>query len=416
MCQSSFLQNPGDIITETEVKDIISLLASDSLRGRGNGSKDLLKAGLFIGEKFKQAGLKSLSYQLGFFIPFFPFSKKELAYPDILEWNEIPVSADKFMFINPEPGNYSSKKLNDFKIIKIDSSFTNQTLLQDNTSDSDVLIWTSTKQVNSENIFPDIILMPEKGINHSFLLVYSEVSPDSLLLKGVDDYYNSLGYNIVGMLPGKSKPGEIVVFSAHYDHVGIDHNQKKDSILNGANDDASGVTALLLLAKYFAKKGNNERTILFCAFSGEEVGLRGSTNFINYLNPEKIIAGINIEMIGVPQYGRNKIFITGEKYSSLPSILKDKMKNENIKIKEEPDLRKRLFFRSDNLPFALAGVPAHTIMSSNDDDRCYHKPCDEIKRIDFAHMTQIIRAIALASESLINGKLTPTRINVDELR
>jgi Iap family predicted aminopeptidase len=258
--------------------------------------------------------------------------------------------------------------------------------------------------------------MPEKGIARSFLLVYSDAPPDSILLRGVDDYYNSLGYNVIGMLPGKSKPDEIILFSAHYDHMGVNRNKRRDSILNGANDDASGVTALLLLANYFAKKGDNERTILFCAFSGEELGLRGSANFINYLNPEKIIAGINIEMIGVPQYGMNTVFITGTQYSTLPSILKSNMKEAGIKIKPEPDLRKKLFQRSDNYTFAKNGVPAHTIMSSDDDDRCYHKPCDEINRINIAHMTQVIGAIALASESLINGKETPTRVKVEDLK
>jgi Zn-dependent M28 family amino/carboxypeptidase len=248
------------------------------------------------------------------------------------------------------------------------------------------------------------------------LLVYSDVSPDSLLLTGVDDYYNSLGYNVVGMLPGKSKPDEIVLFSAHFDHLGINRNQKKDSILNGANDDASGVTALLLLAEYFAKKGDNERTILFCAFSGEELGLKGSANFINYLNPEKVIAGINIEMIGVPQYGINNVFITGTQYSSLPSILNQRSKEMGIKVKPEPDLRKRLFQRSDNYTFVKAGVPAHTIMSSDDDDKCYHKPCDEVQRINIPHMTQIIRTIAVMSESIISGKETPTRVKMEDLR
>jgi hypothetical protein len=411
-----FAQTHADFIKEAEVARTIQVLASDSLRGRGNGTPDLLKAGFFIADRFQRAGLRSLSNQLGFYIPFFPFSDREQAFPDILEWNDKPVSADKFMFINPKPGNYATRKLNDFKVIQTDSCFTNQILNLYDSSDRDILIWTSKKQPDNENIFPEVILIPEKGISRSFLLVYSDIPPDSMLLTGVDDYYNSLGYNIIGVLPGKSKPEEIVLFSAHYDHLGVNHNRKKDSILNGANDDASGVTALIHLAEYFAKKGDNERTILFCAFSGEELGLKGSANFINYLNPEKVIAGINIEMIGVPQYGINNIFITGTQYSSLPSVLNQRSKEMGIKIKPEPDLRKRLFQRSDNYTFVKAGVPAHTIMSSDDDDKCYHKPCDEVKRINIPHMTQIIRTIAVMSESIISGIETPTRVKAEELR
>jgi hypothetical protein len=100
-------QNSTDFIQETEAAKTIQVLASDSLRGRGNGTPDLLKAGFFIADKFKQAGLKSLNYQLGFFIPFFPFGGTEQTFPDILEWNDKPVSANKFMFMNPEPGNYA---------------------------------------------------------------------------------------------------------------------------------------------------------------------------------------------------------------------------------------------------------------------------------------------------------------------
>ncbi|HRF19915.1 MAG TPA: M28 family peptidase, partial [Chitinophagaceae bacterium] len=75
---------------------------------------------------------------------------------------------------------------------------------------------------------------------------------------------------------GRTKADEVLVFSAHYDHMGIINGNSKDSIMNGANDDASGTTAMLALAEYFAMRGDNERTLLFCAFAGEEFGLVGS--------------------------------------------------------------------------------------------------------------------------------------------
>jgi Zn-dependent M28 family amino/carboxypeptidase len=171
------------------------------------------------------------------------------------------------------------------------------------------------------------------------------------------------------------------------------------------------VTALLLLAKYFAQKNDNERTILFCAFAGEELGLLGSKDFVNYFNPATIMAGINIEMIGIPQYGKNNIFITGYDRSSLPEILEKQLAATPVRVKAGPSEEKELFKRSDNFPFVEKGVPAHTIMSSDDDDKCYHRPCDEVKRINIPHMTTIVKAIASAAETLIDGKETPTRIN-----
>ena len=76
--------------------------------------------------------------------------------------------------------------------------------------------------------------------------------------------------NVVGVLPGKSRPEEVVIFSAHYDHIGVIGAVNQDSIANGADDDASGVTAVIELAKYFATQNNNERTLVFIALTAEE--------------------------------------------------------------------------------------------------------------------------------------------------
>jgi Zn-dependent M28 family amino/carboxypeptidase len=231
----------------------------------------------------------------------------------------------------------------------------------------------------------------------------------------VNSYYENVGYNIVGILPGLSKPNEIILFSAHYDHEGVyRRGKKKDSILNGANDNGSGVTALVMLAKYFSQRRDNERTIMFCAFAGEELGLLGSKDFVNHIDPVSIIAGINIEMIGIPQYGKNSVFITGSDRSTLPSILEKQLASTPVKVKMGPSEEKELFKRSDNFPFVEKGIPAHTIMSSDDDDKCYHQPCDEVKRIDIPHLTMITKAIAVATKTLISGEDTPSRIVTSE--
>jgi Peptidase family M28 len=100
--------------------------------------------------------------------------------------------------------------------------------------------------------------------------------------------------NVTGMLPGRSKSAEIVLISAHFDHLGTDPQLKKDSIFNGANDNASGVAVLIAMARYYAEQQNNERTILFCAFNSEEKGLVGSAAFAEKTDADKIIAGINL--------------------------------------------------------------------------------------------------------------------------
>ncbi|OSZ73805.1 hypothetical protein CAP36_17545 [Chitinophagaceae bacterium IBVUCB2] len=213
--------------------------------------------------------------------------------------------------------------------------------------------------------------------------------------------------NVIGMLPGNKYPDEAVIFSAHYDHV------KGKEIHNGANDNASGTAAVLMLAKYFAMRKDNERTIVFCLFAGEELGLLGSKLFAKTILPETIKAMINIEMIGVTnRTGKNAFFLTGDTYSNMKKILAKNLEGTEVKLKKEGADPRFLFMRSDNYPFAKLGVPAHTIMCSDDNDPCYHKPCDDVERIDTENMTRIIQAIAIASHSLISGLDTPKRIRL----
>lgn len=247
----------------------------------------------------------------------------------------------------------------------------------------------------------------------SYFQPFDAEVPDASKTKKVSAAFDSASVllNVIGVLPGKSKPAEAVIFSAHYDHLGTDRAIGRDSVFNGANDNASGIAALLALAHYYALRNDNERTIVFCAFAGEELGLWGSKAFVQSVNAEKIKAVINLEMVGRAGIGKNAFFITGAHYSDLQKIFVKNLKGSSVKLRYEPSFEKQLFKRSDNYPFALKGVPAHTVMSSDDDDGCYHQPCDELERLDIKHMMEIVKAIAVACTTLINGTDTPTRIN-----
>lgn len=227
--------------------------------------------------------------------------------------------------------------------------------------------------------------------------------------------------NVIGFIAGKSRPDEIVVFSAHYDHLGVedsakgkqgDRNKNKDKIYNGANDDASGVTALIQLAKYYQQRKDNERSIVFVAFSGEEAGGFGSQAFANSINPDQVVAMFNIEMIGTPsKWGNDSAYITGYDKSDFGAILQKNLQGSNFKFHPDPYLDKDLFYRSDNATLAAQGVPAHTISTSKmDNEPYYHTVADEIATLDIANMTAIIKAIALSATSIVNGDSTPTRI------
>lgn len=217
--------------------------------------------------------------------------------------------------------------------------------------------------------------------------------------------------NVIGILPGKSKPEEFVVFSAHYDHLGLTKNGV-DKIYNGANDDASGTTAVIALAKYFKELNQNERTIVFVAFTGEEVGGYGSKFFSENIDYKKVVAMFNIEMIGTEsKWGKNSAYITGFEKSDFGKILQKNLQGSNFSFNPDPYPQEQLFYRSDNARLAALGVPAHTISTSKmDSEPNYHKLSDEVSTLDLDNMTEIIKSIAISSQTIVGGKDTPSRV------
>ena len=219
--------------------------------------------------------------------------------------------------------------------------------------------------------------------------------------------------NVVAVLPGKTKKDEYVVFSGHYDHLGIGKSNKdQDSVYNGANDDASGTAAVIMLSQYFSRLKNNERTIIFVAFTAEEIGGFGSRYFSKKLDPAKVVALFNIEMIGTEsKWGTNSAYITGYEKSDFGKILQDNLAGSAFHFEPDPYPKQNLFYRSDNATLAELGVPAHTISTSKmDTEKFYHTQEDEIETLDMNNMAEIIKAIAISSVTILSGKDTPTRV------
>ncbi|WP_152287507.1 M20/M25/M40 family metallo-hydrolase [Flavicella marina] len=222
--------------------------------------------------------------------------------------------------------------------------------------------------------------------------------------------------NIIGVLKGTSLKDEWVVVSAHYDHLGILKAVKGDSIANGADDDASGVTAVLTLANYFKNKGPFKRSIVFIAFTGEEKGLWGSTYFGTQVNADKCIAGINIEMIGKDsKFGPKTAFLTGFERSDFGKIIQKNLKGTDYTLHPDPYKKFNLFYRSDNASLARLGVPAHTFSTCPiDKDLYYHTVDDEVETLEVSTIANTIKAIAIGTESIIDGVDTPTRVSVEK--
>ena len=192
--------------------------------------------------------------------------------------------------------------------------------------------------------------------------------------------------NILGYLPGKDPDlqEEFIVFGAHHDHIGV-RGDSEDNIYNGAEDNATGTTAVLALAAYFAKLGGNKRSLLFVTFAAEEIGMVGSRQLVEDLPfpKSRIKAVINFEMIGKPSdSGEAECYLTGWERSDLGSIMQESLGDFPLALHAGPEIAKRLYYASDNISFARADVVAHTlagIQSTN--DPLAHHPDDEYETL-----------------------------------
>ena len=214
--------------------------------------------------------------------------------------------------------------------------------------------------------------------------------------------------NVVGLLPGTDKKDEYLVVSAHYDHVGTGNPVAGDGIYNGADDDASGTTAVVLLAEDLAKLPAPRRSVLFVCFSGEEKGLLGSKAFGERppVPREQIVANLNIEMIGRPLEGNEgKAWITGSGYSDFAAIVGAGLERAGVSLVGF-EMADRLFAQSDNYSLARHGIVAHSI-SAGSLHQDYHRPSDEVERLDIPHMAKIITGLREATLELANRDAAP---------
>ena len=208
--------------------------------------------------------------------------------------------------------------------------------------------------------------------------------------------FKSPAFNIVGVIEGSDPKlkNEFVVLSAHYDHIGVEKNKKEDVINNGANDDASGVTAVAEMAKYFAQTKSNKRSILVVFFAGEEKGLLGSKSLVQKLKKQNfnLYAQLNIEMIGVPMKRDYLAYITGFDKSNMADKINEYTGKKTIGFLPK-EAEYKLFYRSDNYSFYEAfKKPCQSISTFDFENfEFYHHPSDEFKLMDIPHMTSFIQ-------------------------
>ena len=417
---SSFYTTAEIIPSEQVIKDI-TYLASDDLKGRASFSPEIDKAANYIAKRFAEIGLQPLHSES--FLQTFTVSQIQ---PNTLSVN---LNGEK---ISPKNTAIAST----IEKLEWDSNVAQVHIIN---KDDDMR--TALRELNQQGGQHLIVIdnshkktfkayqgyfnrgLTKLSLEHSGALVLV-LRDDNSVESKIEQYKVSASAtitqqtltNVVGVLPGKQSPEDIVLYSSHYDHLGVTEDGKQ--IYNGADDDASGTTAVLNLAQFFANKGDNKRSLMFSAFTAEEIGGFGSKYFSQQLNPDHVVAMINIEMIGKPsKFGAGTIWMTGMERSNLGKLLNKNLVEINTQIYQDPYPEQGLFYRSDNATLARLGVPAHSFSSTQlDKDQHYHKVTDDINSLDLSSMHKVIETLATATQPLVDGLATPTRIDKAQVR
>ena len=409
-------QNIQKIINQVQVERIENALAHDSMQGRKTFTEGIDKAANFIAAEFKKAKLKPINSTEGYLQKFIMIKPKLIAVNGLADG--IVVESKNIVAVTCLPNLNVTEKSNytQFSITKGANIFAEaQRIAQLN---DNAIVWVDTSFSKSFGRLTFLKRQLFKS-NNSVVFVLTSSVPKTYSIQATHEITEQKAANVVGVLPGKTKPKEYVIFSAHYDHLGISSKPlNNDSIFNGANDDASGTAAVIMLANYFSTIKNNERTIVFVAFTAEEIGGFGSQYFSKQYNPQQVVAMFNIEMIGTEsKWGKNSAYITGFDKTNMGEILQKNLKGTPFNFYPDPYVSEDLFYRSDNATLAKLGVPAHTISTSKmDNEPNYHKLSDEVATLDLNNMTAIIRSIALSATSIIKGKDTPSRVDAQLLK
>lgn len=428
-------QRKGPAIKQANVERIIRTLAADDMMGRASGKPGGLQAARFLAAEFDRIGLQKMS-GLDTYEQVFPAYEVNPGAASVT-LNGAAVAPADIIAVSGVPAlSWTSEDAAPAQVVVIgpEANVRQQmgALLQP-TANTLVLV----DPVHAQRFKQLADYLNHSGLRGEqpkpFASVFALASAPPAPIKFAAAASTAIRpvelRNVVGVLPGRAKDkaraAEMVVFSGHYDHIGILPAVAGDSIANGADDDASGTTAVVALAEYFKKnkldvpvgehfkkRKKNQRTLVFVAFTAEEIGGFGSQYFSRQIDPQKVVAMFNIEMIGKEaKFGPQTAFITGYERSDFGKLLQQNLQGTPFRFEPDPYPEQNLFYRSDNATLARLGVPAHTISSDQiPTDKLYHSVDDEVESLNLTNMTAIITAIARSATGIVAGEQTPTRI------
>jgi len=402
-------------ISQEETTRLVKTLSDDQMQGRAAFTPGIDQAAAFISQEFRQLGLAPLPGEDDLLQTFNVYRIRPVAAEVSLAGKKRDTTS-AFALTNAPEVNWTHQQPRELHYVD-EKANARQVFAQLSKQDKEMLVLVHPAHADVFRAYQQYYgagsVKQQLEESKTKVFVLSEDSKPRRYHIRLQNKIEQLPLsNVAGMIAGK-RPDQFVIFSSHYDHIGTRTAIDGDTIANGADDNASGTAAVLQLAKYYKQQPQPERTLLFVAFTAEEIGGYGSQYFSRQLNPDQIVAMFNIEMVGKPsKFGPNSAYLTGFERSSLGKLMQQQLQGSSYSIHPDPYPEQRLFYRSDNATLARLGVPAHTISSVQiDQDTTYHTVKDELAMLDLPHLTHMIRAIAKASQAVVNGSQTPTRVD-----
>lgn len=420
-----------------EVESHLRFLASDALHGRGSGTRDEWIAATYLGAQLQRYGLEPMGDD-GWFVQAIEIQRFEAESPT-LSTGEQTLTHGRQMLVRtvttpraagplvryaagatPEPGSVVVLPA-DTPLADAVGAVSRAAIVLQRETPATRERWEASA-ARPVAVAPQIVGVPAATSSSPVWITLDEASHDAMLATApgtVVSFAATLTpatrtktWNAVGRITGADPAGasEVVVLSAHLDHVGrrepTPDQPGADTIYNGADDDASGVVAVLQIAKALMEGPRPRRTIVVAFFGSEEAGGFGSRYFVTrpVVPLSDIVANLQFEMIGRPDplVPPGTLWLTGHERSTLGASLA--MHGARLVADPRPD--QRFFERSDNIQFARRGVVAHTVSSFGLHAE-YHQPSDEIAHINLTHMADAIASLVAPIRWLVDGTDRP---------
>jgi Zn-dependent M28 family amino/carboxypeptidase len=450
------IQAALDAIRPDPLRGDLSFLASDLLEGRNTPSRGLDIAAEYIASQFRGAGLEPGGDNKSYF----QSAHMTVARPDLTGFELKLTHGEHSVTLAPDDVSSliaaAASDLRDVPVFKLDLSDARQveTLAPSDVAGKIVLFQMNREGLRNYRVAarkisdgkPAAILTINRAAAGEHRLGQRLLDPSSeqrtaprieLTSEAAVAFYASLKpglsgatasvhipapvttpvelHNVIGILRGSDPTlrDTAVFVTAHYDHLGEKPDGPGDRIYNGANDDGSGTVSVIEIARALSSlKQRPRRSIVFMTFFGEEEGLVGSNYYVHHPSwpLKQTIADVNLEQVGRTDSSEGPQFsnasVTGFDYSDITDYLREAGNLTGIKVYKHPRNDGAYFSASDNLAFAQAGVPAHTLCVAFEYPD-YHAVGDEWQKIDYANMAKVDRAVALALVMLAESAQAP---------